>query len=150
MVGVKCVKFSASPRLQKERNLLSIAALSLSRGCLSTLPAPTGASLAGNPSGRLCRSAPLSQRLALAKIFSLHRLHLFANCSNSQAAIYSVAFVALSHLHGIFSCFFSFPISNLQSRISFHKPLFFKNGTSSSTPKSARTSPCQSMVGALD
>jgi hypothetical protein len=40
-----------------------------------------GASLAGNPSGRLCRSAPLSQRLALAKIFSLHRLHLFAKCS---------------------------------------------------------------------
>jgi hypothetical protein len=37
-----------------------MAALSLSRGCLST---------------------PL-QRLALGKIFSLHRLQLFANCSS--------------------------------------------------------------------
>ena len=37
----------------------------VSRGCPSTLPAPSGASLAGNPSGRLCRSAPLAQRLAL-------------------------------------------------------------------------------------
>jgi hypothetical protein len=40
-----------------------MAALSLSRGCLSTP----------------------SQRLALAKIFSLHRLHLFANCSSGES-----------------------------------------------------------------
>ena len=59
----------------------------VSRGCLSTLPAPAGAALTGNPLGRLCRSAPWSQRLALAKIFSLHRLHLFANCSNIWLAL---------------------------------------------------------------
>jgi hypothetical protein len=45
--------------LEKQRKILSMAAFLLRRGCLSTP----------------------SQRLALAKIFSLHRLHLFAKCS---------------------------------------------------------------------
>jgi hypothetical protein len=43
---------------------LSMAAFLLSRGCLSTP----------------------SQRLTLARIFSLHRLHLFANCSKRAIA----------------------------------------------------------------
>ena len=51
----------------KRAGFSAMAALLLSRGCLSTLPAPARAALAGNPSGRICPSAPLSQRLALSK-----------------------------------------------------------------------------------